>query len=254
LKVVPRPEAVGRVVAYYKRIDDAVAGVYELKKRRIPLLGAEFLDKSSMDLIRRYRDMGFPSEAGCMLMIDISTTKESLERMMNDTQVLLIKSKPLKIEKSASKKGMERLYLARRSLYEVARELAVRTDRLIFISDVIVPISKLAVTVRSINYEIKRSRFETELFSHIGDGNIHVNVIAGMSEIRKVQGLLEKFAEIALKHDGSVSGEHGIGLEKKDLLVDEFEERGSMPLLGKMRGIKKLFDPNRILNEGKIFD
>ncbi len=254
LKVIPKPEKIARIVAYFKKMDQAVAGVYALKRNGVTLIGAEYLDKSSMGLLRRYRGLGFPDNADCMLLIDIASTKESVWRVAASAERLLRKSGAIRIDSSKSERGMERLYAARRSLYEVARELAQGAGRDIFISDVIVPTSELEGAVKEINSKAKEFGFQTELFSHIGDGNIHVNVIANKAEISKVERMLMGFAQIALAHKGSISGEHGIGLEKKDLLIKELKAHGSISLLGKMKRIKSAFDPSGVLNPGKVFD
>jgi len=102
---------------------------------------------------------------------------------------------------------------------------------------------------------IRNQKLEVILFGHIGDGNIHANIIADVSkQSGLIDALLTKFGNIALKHKGSVSGEHGIGLTKKKLLISEMKNRKSEYSIKLMRDIKKEFDQNGILNKGKIFD
>ncbi len=108
---------------------------------------------------------------------------------------------------------------------------------------------------------IKRYGFKVSLFGHIGgDGNVHLNIFANADdeeEMRRVSEFLLETGMIAVRHGGSVSAEHGIGLEKKQLLVEEFKARGTPPVnLELMRQLKKVFDPPKnLLNRGgKLFD
>lgn len=254
LKIIPNSDASGRIIAYYKRIDDAVGAVSKLKTMGIPLLSAELLDKSSIDLIRKYGGVTFNEDADCVLMINLTSTKESLERELERSESILKKSNSIGIIVPKSGKELDRFYRARRNLFEIAFELAERTGRLIFISDAVVPTSELPQAIQKIRRSVRKSGLESQLFSHIGDGNIHVNILSKKSEMKKVEALMKSIAEIALDHKGSVSGEHGIGLEKKGLLIEELKKRDSMIELGMMKKIKKVFDPNGILNKGKIFD
>ena len=255
VKIVPKPGAIGKIAAYYTRVDEAVSAVERLKHAGMPLIGAELVDRSSVDMLRAYNKLELPNATNCMLMIDIASTPESLERMMELAEALLRKSNPIGIEEPKSKARIESLYHARKELFNTAIEVGKRTGRSVFISDVIVPTSKLPKTISEINAELKKHDLEVQLFSHIGDGNIHVNIIADKkTELDKVEKLLDSFAEIALNHQGSVSGEHGIGIEKKKLMIKELKKRGSMIELQIMKKMKKALDPNGILNKGKIFD
>lgn len=255
VKIVPKPGAIGKIAAYYTKVEDAVSAVERLKHAGMPLIGAELVDRSSIDMLRAYNKLKLPNATNCMLMIDIASTPESLGRMMELAEALLRKSNPIGIEEPKSKARIDSLYHARTELFNTAVEVGKRTGRSVFISDVIVPTSKLPQAVSEINTELKRHDLEVQLFSHIGDGNIHVNIIADKNaEIDKVEELLDRFAQIALSHQGSVSGEHGIGIEKKELMLKELRKRGSMIELEIMRKIKKALDPNSILNKGKVFD
>lgn len=254
LKIIPEPRAAGRIVAYYKKIGDAVSSAAKLKVMRIPLISAELLDRSSIDLIRKYGGISFHKSVNCVLMVDVASTDESLEKTLQSTESVLKRSNSIGIIESRFGKELDRLYRARRNLFEIAFELAIRTQRVVFISDSVVPPSELPKVIQEINKAVGKSGLESQLFSHIGDGNVHVNILSKKSETKKVKALLKVIAEIALEHKGSVSGEHGIGLEKKDLLIEELEKRDSLIELDMMKKIKKIFDPNGILNKGKIFD
>ncbi len=253
LKVVRKPEAVGRLVAYYRNPGDAVSAVLRMKRAGLPLMVAEFLDSSAIRLVEEHGGVDFPKGTEGMLMIDVCTTRDSLGRILGEAEIA-IRRNALEVYQASNKKGMEKLYKARRMLYEIAHRIAEESGKEIMVSDVVVPVSELPKALKEIRATIARRRLHAELFCHIGDGNIHVNVTAGHEELGKVSKSMEEFALIALRHGGSVSGEHGIGVEKKRLFIEELERNGSVAALEKMRQVKKAFDPKGILNRGKIFD
>ena len=123
------------------------------------------------------------------------------------------------------------------------------------IGDVIVPSSELAGAMKEIEKCVDDSKMKATLFGHIGDGNIHANIFMDNTEKgrKKMEKLQMNIAKVAIKHMGSVSAEHGIGTEKNRLLYEEYLERDSLYTLESMKSIKKVFDPNNILNRGKIF-
>jgi glycolate oxidase len=120
-----------------------------------------------------------------------------------------------------------------------------------------VPTSELPNTLKEASNKIEEYGFKVVLFGHIGDGNIHTNIFADVKDpekMKKADSLMIEIGKIAIKHGGSVSSEHGIGLEKRALLIEEFKQKGSLENLEIMKNIKKIFDPKNLLNRGKIFE
>ncbi|MDE1856653.1 MAG: FAD-binding protein [Candidatus Micrarchaeota archaeon] len=255
IKIIPRPESIGRILAYYKRFEDAARAVEEIKRKGITPLIAEFMDRTSMELMAEAKRLPFPERANCMLLIDIATTKDSLDRFIGISETALRKHDPILVNTAKSRVDMERLHAARKLLFMATEEKAKSTGRSVIVADAIVPPSEMPSALAEVQKAMKKVGLEAVLFGHIGDGNIHVNILANLKTQRaKAEGFLEALGEIALDHNGSVSGEHGIGLEKKGLLIKELKKRDSIEVLRLMKEIKKSFDPKGILNKGKIFD
>jgi glycolate oxidase len=127
----------------------------------------------------------------------------------------------------------------------------------VIIGDVVVPASELPAALKEVAAKAEELGIMVALFGHISDGNIHANIFAepgdkeSMSKEEEFQVYLGK---VALQHGGSVSAEHGIGIEKKELLLDQERFTSSEMSIDIMRKIKHAFDPNDIMNRGKIFD
>ncbi|OWP56811.1 MAG: dehydrogenase [Thermoplasmatales archaeon B_DKE] len=257
LKIWPLPEATGRIMAYFTEIAPAGSAIAELKSKGIVPYIAEFLDRLSLDSIRTARGIQFPEEANYLLLVDVASTNESLHRVLELAAGIIRTFNPLSLVTTTDREEMDRMYEARKGLYSSSLIQRDTPGEYVVIADVVVPASGLPETLEGIRAAAAEFRLKVVLFGHIGDGNIHANIFADLSveDIRKnVDGFQMSIARIAVAHGGSVSAEHGIGLEKKELLRMELEERKSSYDLDMMRRIKSVFDPNNILNRGKIFD
>ena len=257
LKIWPLPEATGRIMAYFREIAPAGRAIAELKTRGIVPYIAEFMDRISLESIRAAKGLEFPVEAQYLLLVDIASTVESVDRVLDRTAGIVRTFDPISIITTRNSDEMEKMYEARKGLYSSSLSQRDSPDEYVVIGDVVVPASGLPDTLEGIREAAKRFSLKVILFGHIGDGNVHANIFADLSreDVRNnVDGFQTSIAGIALDHGGSVSAEHGIGLEKKDLLRLEFDQRRSSYSMDLMRKIKTAFDPNGILNRGKIFD
>ncbi len=257
LKIIPKQEETSMAVAYYSDIRKAGNAIGELKKCGITPLAAEFMDRKAMDVMEASKGIKFPKRANYLLLVQFASTEESLKRILEKGERMLAKYGAIKVETAGTPKAMERLYLARKGLHTSMDDNAKARGMSILIADVVVPSSEVPSALEEMQRVSKRYKQETVLFGHIGDGNIHANIVydpKSRSDLASIAALHESFAQIAIKHEGSVSGEHGIGLEKKRLLKEEFEARHTIYNIELMRAIKKVFDPKGILNKGKIFD
>ena len=256
LKIAKKPEASGILISYFSSIKALAEAVGELKKQGMPLIMAEFMDHASLSEFMHARKKKAPNNANYMLLTSVSSTGKN-EAIAKVCIKIIGKHKPVRQEYISKDREISGIYSARRELHEKMVEEAHMEGKDIIIGDVIVPPSRLAPALLEIEHEIKSSGQRVTLFGHIGDGNIHSNVYftpIDKKGINKVMKLQERIGRIALKNGGSVSAEHGIGLEKKALLIEELSSKDSERILRIMKEIKKAFDPNGILNPGKIFD
>jgi glycolate oxidase len=255
LKIWPKPESTGRIISYYSKMEDAAKAIGLIKKSGTVPLIAEFMDGQSMKLMHEYMKINFPKDARYSTIVDIAASKESLQRILNHTEKIINKSGAISSKISKSKAEMEQIYEARKYLYIATLKKAQKQNKSVVIADIVVPSSELSSTLYEMERAIKSQKLEVILFGHMGDGNVHGNIIADPVKDRKhIDKLQDVFGDIALSHKGSVSGEHGIGLTKKELLIKEMQSRNSEYSIELMKEIKKSFDPNGILNKGKIFD
>ena len=157
-----------------------------------------------------------------------------------------LKAQNLFVEHALEAEARERLWRARRNVSPALKRLAPGK----LADDVVVSRSRLVPLLRFIKEAAARSGLQVACFGHLGDGNVHVNILYDPSrEQAQAQALREEILAQVLALSGTISGEHGIGLTKRAYLPRELPP----PVVALMRQMKDLFDPQGILNPGKIF-
>ncbi len=170
-----------------------------------------------------------------------------------DVAEALKSTSPIEMRTFREAREIEDVLRMRRGLYSSLLSQRERPDETIIIGDVVVPPSRISKALREIQDVSQESGLKVAMFGHIGDGNIHLNVFASPDKMRAAEDLLRRTAEIAVSNDGCVSAEHGIGLEKRELLLVECSMRNTCVNVELMKSIKRAFDPRNILNRGKLF-
>ena len=257
LKIWPKPEATGRILAYYDTIEKIGLAIRNIKASGITPLIAEFLDRITMDSLNKAKGMSFPEAASYMLILDVASTELSIAGDLERTANMLRELNPIEISITRDPDEMARIYEARKGAYSSLLKVRKSSNQRVIIGDVVVPASELPAALKEIAGRAEELGIMVALFGHISDGNIHANIFAepGNAEsMSKEEEFQKHLGRVALEHGGSVSAEHGIGIEKKNLLLDQEKFTSSEEAIDIMRKIKHAFDPNGIMNRGKIFD
>lgn len=257
LKILPRPEKTGRILAFFDAIEKVGNAVRDLKRSGITPLIAEFLDRITMNSLTKSKGLYFPEEASHMLILDIASTEESIQRHLNLAKEVIKRSEPLNLEITTDPDEMARIYEARKGAYSALLRERDSPNQRVVIGDVAVPASQLPDALQEAQESAKSLGIKVALFGHISDGNIHANIFADLAdedEMRRIEEYQLSLAKIAVERGGVVSAEHGVGIEKKDLLKLQYEHLNSPETLQLMKDLKKVLDPHNIMNRGKIFD
>ncbi len=249
LKLLPLPKAVMDFLAVFPDADLAIAMVGKLTKAGIMPTCIEFMDNVAIQSVERFLHEKLPySDAdGNYLIIQIeSDSEEKLEDIAVQLDELCTENGAITLLVPDSQK----IWKARKSFAE-----AVRNDDLIHSNeDIVVPIDKMPYALSEMNKICAKHNAVARTASHAGDGNIHLSILKGdITEAewpKKLTEILQDIFDFVYPLGGRLSGEHGIGYKKKELM-----HRYTDPVqLEIMRSIKKALDPNLILNPGKIFD
>jgi glycolate oxidase len=254
LRLIPRPAAQATLLAEFESIDRAVDAVTQLIQRRVVPAAVELVDADSLRAIAQYagRPMASP-ETAAVLIIEVDGSKAAVDEEMLVVEQACRAVHASAVRRAASDAERDEIWALRRELSPALKKIS--TIKLN--NDVVVPrgrVPQLFALVHALKQEFG---FPIACFGHAGDGNIHVNIMvpdAGSdAEIVERRGrgdqAVRRLFEGVVGLEGSISGEHGIGFTKRPYLELEL----SRDEIALMRRVKAAFDPNGILNPGKIF-
>lgn len=245
VKLVPLPETVRTLSAFFPDVESAAATVSHIIASRIMPRALEFADRASLKAVETYLQENLSSGAAAMLLVEVDGDPESTERDANRIAEIMKKSGALRVDRARSAQERERLWKARREISPALKTLKpVKLNE-----DIVVPRSRLPDLLRAIGEIAQRYGFLIASFGHAGDGNIHTNIMIDEEDRQRAESAVKEIFAATLRLGGSISGEHGIGIAKVAYLPMELGPE----TIGAMKRIKQALDPNNILNPGKIF-
>lgn len=246
LKLTPRPDTKRTLKLSYSSIDAAARAVSAIMAQSVTPCALEFMDKNALDMVRDYSSAQLPKHAGAMLMVEVDGSNNSIE---DDTRAVSDAGKVdghIHTEIATTQAEAEALWQTRKALSPCLRKIAPKKIN----EDVVVPVSRIPQLINGLDQLSQQYGIKIVNFGHAGNGNIHVNLLVNPDnpdEMRTAETCLNAVFDLVLALDGSLSGEHGVGLEKRDFVSKEL---GSTEIQI-MRDIKQVFDRNNILNPGK---
>jgi glycolate oxidase len=247
LKLIPLPEFRRTMMVTFKNFLEAGKTVSQIIKNRIIPSAMEFIDEEGINCLKNYAYPDLP-QAGAFLLIELDGSEEEVIRNLEKIKHVCAENKSQRIEVSSNEKEAEKLWEIRRSISPALYQIAPHKIN----EDICVPRNKIPEMIEKISQISKESNLKIITFGHAGDGNIHVNIMTDLDkagEKEKVEKAVKTLFQITLEFGGTISGEHGIGITKKPYLPMEIPQKE----IELMRKIKNIFDPNNILNPGKIF-
>ena len=248
LKLIPHPEAVATILAFFRGNPDGSSAVVGIIGDRITPCALELMDRTAIDCVRENAGLTVPEEAGCALLIEVDGPKESVSAEAERVEQACRRHGAIEVGRAADAEGRERLWTLRRSISPALRQVnPVKINE-----DIVVPRTRLPEMLAFLADLASRLRLKIVNFGHAGDGNVHVNVMISGTDEEERRRADEAVAEVFRKTvalGGTISGEHGIGIAKAPFLEMEVGPLG----VSVMKRLKDCFDPNGILNPGKIF-
>jgi len=245
LKLTPLPPAVGGLTAHYRDMASCAAAIAAIMGQPHVPSALEFLDGAALDLIRSRQPSLLPVDTRAMLMIEVDGSQAEVEE---GTEAILTACRNDGLINARREPDSRALWAARKSLSPLLRDIAPKKIN----EDVVVPVSRLPELLAGLEELSGRFRLQNVNFGHGGNGNIHVNLLVNpddADEMARAGTCLGEVFDLVLCLGGTLSGEHGVGSEKRPYVPREID-----PLtLGVMKEIKRVFDPLNILNPGKLF-
>jgi FAD/FMN-containing dehydrogenase len=209
----------------------------------------EFMDRTTMNAIQNFKDCNLPRDAEAVLLIETDGEKNSAINEMTKIRQAATKNNARGFSLAASAKERDLLFEGRR----IALNALANVRPNLILEDATVVRSKLPDMVKGITETAAKYSLQVGIFGHAGDGNLHPTFLIDKNdsdEMKRTGKAVKELFRLAIDLEGTISGEHGIGLEKKPFLKDQIGVSG----IALLRNIKKTLDPENLLNPGKMFD
>ena len=247
LKLTPLAESKRTLQAIYRDIESAADAVSAIMAQPLTPCALEFIDGQAIEMIRHYSTAKLPQEAGALLMIETDGPVAQLDYAVATLTRAACNSGLLEIHSADTADEIAALWATRKALSPALRNVAPKKIN----EDVVVPVSNIPALIRGLEQLSQQYAIPIINFGHAGNGNIHVNLLIDPDDPQQMQNAtvcLDGVFSLVLSLDGTLSGEHGVGLEKRDFIDREIDP----VTLDLMRNIKQQFDPLGILNPGKM--
>jgi len=248
LRLVPSPGKTEIIFIPFRSLHDAISSVPEILKQGILPVGIEFMEKDIVNLTEQHTGKEIPLhdyEAFLMMIVE-GDSEEEIHKQADEIGSVCLNNGAVDVFILAGEREKRNLLAFREKFYSTLQRCGT-----LDIADVVVPRSKIVEFVERAHSVGEEYGIPVIAMGHAGDGNVHLSLMGQATDelVRRAKELLTKVYEVGVSLGGTISGEHGLGFAKKDYLnmvagEDEIEL---------MKRIKKAFDPNSIMNPGKIF-
>ncbi|HKX61925.1 MAG TPA: FAD-linked oxidase C-terminal domain-containing protein [Verrucomicrobiae bacterium] len=249
LKLIPKPAAKKTMVATFAAMDRAAQTVSDIIAAQIIPCTLEFLDRTTIHCVEDYAKVGLPLDCEALLLMETDGHPAAVEEEAARMAELARNNGALAVRLAKDEAEATKLAAARRSAFSALARVAPTT----ILEDATVPRSELARMIRFVDEVAKKYSLRIGTFGHMGDGNLHPTFLTDERNQNEMHRVHEAFKEIfteAIRLGGTITGEHGVGLAKKDFLP-KFAGDAQMRV---MRALRQALDPRGILNPGKMFD
>jgi D-lactate dehydrogenase len=247
LKLTPLPETKRTLQIIYRDMRSAADAVSAIMAQPVVPHALEFIDGKAIDMIRDYSSVYLPEAAGALLMVEVDGTASDIDHAVEAVRQAAHNDGLLEVKAPTGEDEIQALWATRKALSPALRKIAPKKIN----EDVVVPVSRIPELIAGLNALSEEYRLPIVNFGHAGNGNIHVNLLVNpddADELARAEDCLGKVFRLVLGLNGTLSGEHGVGLEKRDFISMELDPVS----LGLMRRIKRQFDPNGLLNPHKM--
>jgi len=249
LRLSPIPESIMCAVCHFTDLETAVLTSQEVIQYGVPIARIEMLNKDQMEICIEYSKLK-NMDAKPTLFFEFHGSEASNKEAIKIVEEISKNNNGSDFKWAESLEDRNKLWQARHDVYYSVKAQGKNVK--IYSTDVCVPVSNLVECINFAETEIKKFGLKAPMVGHVGDGNFHAIIMydpAVEGSYEKIRNFSDKLIDKTLELEGTITGEHGIGLQKKTYLLKEHPD--NLPL---MKSIKRSLDPNNIMNPGKIFD
>ncbi len=247
VKLIPLPETKRTLQAAYKNLDDAGKTVSKVFEIGILPVALEIMDKVSINMVEDFMQLGLPREAEALLLIEVDGPEAAVAVQSERLTVLCRDMGAHEIKVARTLAENDEIWKARRSVYGAGARLKPTA----IAEDCTVPLANLVAMFQAVVKIAEKYQLPIPVVAHAGDGNLHPMILTDSSnpeEMKRVAQAMDEISVKAVELGGTLTGEHGIGIAKREMMPFELGE-AAMEIT---RNIKKVFDPFNIMNPDKV--
>ncbi|UCF69008.1 MAG: FAD-binding protein [Acidobacteriota bacterium] len=248
VRLMPLAESVSTFLAVFDDLESASAAVSAVLVRGIVPAAMEIMDQLAVEAVESHLSVGFPTDAGAVLLIELEGSGDELTAQQPEIERACREQGACSMRKAADERERQALWRGRKLALGALGKIA----KAYYTHDGVVPRSRLPEAVRTVRQIGERHRLRIANVCHAGDGNLHPLILydpADSGEIERVRAAGADILSACTELGGALSGEHGIGMEKRDLIRLMFDDDD----LDQMRRLREVFDPELRSNPGKVF-
>jgi glycolate oxidase len=247
VRLVRKPELVKTILAVYDTSEHAGATVAEITARAITPVAVEMLDGVMLRMVEEATHAGYPMDAQAVLLVELEGIREAVEEQVEQIRDACTVSGAREFRVARSAEERDLLWKGRKNAFGAVG----RVSPTYYVQDGVVPRTRIAPTLSFIHDVSRRSGLTISNIFHAGDGNLHPIILFNprkSGDLEKARAAGEEILKWCIDCGGSITGEHGVGMEKNELMANQFPEA----TLDTIRSLKLLFDPDARLNPGKV--
>ena len=247
IRLMRQPEAVKTLLAIYDSAVDCGSTVAEITARAITPVAVEMLDGVMLRMVEEATHAGFPMDAEAVLLIELEGLAEQVEEQVEQIRevCLCCKAREFRVARSAEERDL--LWKGRKNAFGAVG----RVSPFYYVQDGVVPRTKIAPALEHIRNVSEKYGLTISNIFHAGDGNLHPIILFDQrkpGDLEKAQKSGDEILEFCIAAGGAITGEHGVGMEKMELMAHQFDGAS----LDAIKNFKMLFDPECRLNPGKV--
>ena len=248
VRIVRNPQTVRTMLAVFNSVDDATATVSGIIAAGIVPAALEMMDALIIQAVEAAFGFGFPLDAGACLIIELDGLEAGIDQQAEQVREICRVNHAREVRSATPGPERDALWKARKRAFGAAGRLAPSN----ITQDGVIPRTKLPQVLREIQEIVDRHGLRVANVFHAGDGNLHPLLLFDERDPVQMQGVIDASEEIlraCVAHGGSITGEHGIGIEKSGYAGCQFSDKD----LETMKQVKGVFDPRGLCNAGKMF-
>ncbi|WP_127584764.1 FAD-binding oxidoreductase [Paenibacillus koleovorans] len=248
LRLIPKPQAKKTLLAAFSQFIDSGYAITKILSSGILPAAMEIMDQYCIRAVENYQPSGLPLDAEAILIIEVDGHPMAVEEEIRKCEAICWEQQALLVKVAANKSEQDEIWKARKMVSPAIAQMGPTKIS----EDATVPRDQIPVMMDKLKQIRHKYQLNLVVFGHAGDGNLHPNILTdkrNLEEMKRVEDAISEIFEAAVALGGTLSGEHGIGLLKAPYMEMELGKE----CLDMMRKIKQAWDPNHILNPGKIF-